>query len=98
MLKLAPGRSEARQLHLGFVMTNLGALTTGPGDGRLTLKAFRAIASQQAGLAAFTIGLTTVDDHMALTIGYTEPLVASSSATAFAGAMLAALRSGLDSP
>jgi hypothetical protein len=35
---------------------------------------------------------------MALTIGYTEPLVASSSATAFAGAMLAALRSGLDWP
>ena len=56
---------------LGFVMTNLGALTTGPRDGPLTLKAFRAIASQQAGLAAFTIGLTTVDDHMALTIGYT---------------------------
>ena len=79
-------------------MTNLGALTTGPGDGRLRLEACRAIASQQAGLAAFTIGLTTVDDHMALTIGYTEPLVASSSATAFAGAMLAALRSGLASP
>jgi hypothetical protein len=35
---------------------------------------------------------------MAMTIGYTEHLLASSSATAFAGAMLAALRPGLGSP
>jgi hypothetical protein len=98
MLKLAPGRSEARQLHPGLRHDQSGCADDRTRDGPLTLKAFRAIASQQAGLAAFTIGLTTVDDHMALTIGYTEPLVASSSATAFAGAMLAALRSGLDSP
>jgi hypothetical protein len=97
--KLAPLLDPKRDSFiLGFVVTNLGALTTGPGDGPLRLKACRAIASQQAGLAAFTIGLTTVDDRMALTIGYTQPLIASSSAMALAGAMLAALRSGLASP
>ena len=80
--KLAPLIDPKRSSFvLGFVVTNLGALTTGPGDGPLRLKACRAIACATAGLAAFTIGLTTVDDHMAI-IGYTEPLIASSSAAA----------------
>jgi hypothetical protein len=96
--KLAPLVDPRRDSFiLGFVMTNLGALTTEPADGPLTLETFRAIASQQAGLAAITISVSTVDDHTAMTIGYTEPLLAASSASAFAGAMLRALRSGLGS-
>jgi hypothetical protein len=87
---LAPARNT---FVVPFVVTNLGRQDPGADVRPLRLNSFHFLPSQRPGVSGIIVAVATILDRMTLTFGFAEPLVHRSSATTFADAFLATLRS-----